>query len=285
MKPKLLFFSLALLVGGCNNSHLFSPSEQENKLDPLDGPSATAIIEMQVTGGFAGVTQQLQIFTNRYTQYIDLSQTSQLASALSNEEYGELVALFVEKDFLHMQPSYLDPNIADAFYYRLTFRYSGTTKQVETDYLSAPSALQNLVDRLREVSDWLSHSLKLELRVSTDTLHHGETLVSSLNAVNQSANPITLQFRDGQTYDFFAAIPATKPAFPPSLVWNWAHDQYFIQVLRSETLKGGETLTYSIEWDGRSNNGELLVGEFWLGARLVSLPGGYTTLRRVVVIP
>lgn len=285
MKHRLLFFLLALLVGGCNNSHLFSPSEQENKLDPFDGPSATAIIEMQVTGGFAGVNQQLQIFTNRYTQYIDLPQTRQLAAALSNEEYSGLIALFVEKDFLHMQPSYLDANVADAFHYRLTFRYSGTTKQVETDYLSAPSALQGLVGRLREVSDWLSHSLKLELQVSDDTLRHGEKLLLTLSATNQSANSLTLKFRNGQIYDFFAATPAKITAFPPSAVWNWAHDQYFIQVLGSGTLQAGETRTYSVEWDGRSNNGELLVSEFWLGGRLVSLPGGYTALHRVVVMP
>jgi hypothetical protein len=48
-------------------------------------------------------------------------------------------------------------------------------------------------------------------------------------------------------------------------------------------LQPGESRTYTAEWDGRNNKGEWLEGEFFLGARLVAQPGGYSAWRKVVV--
>jgi hypothetical protein len=158
---------------------------------------------------------------------------------------------------------------------------------VETDYYGAPPELQALVDRLTGVIDWLqNNSLALEFKTGADTLRHGDKLTLTLIATNRSANPLTLQFRNGQTFDFFAtAQTAVTNAFSSKQVWNWAYDKAFAQVLRSETLQPGESRTYSAEWHGRSNDGDLVAGEFWLGARLVSLPGGYPPMRKVVVTP
>jgi hypothetical protein len=242
---------------------------------------------MYISGGIAGVSQQLQIHTNRYARYVDFHpQSRQVETALSVEAYGRLVALFVEKDFIHMRSTYLDTRLVDAFHYRLVFRYGGAEKEVETDYLSAPQELRILVDELLEVIDTLlNKSLVLEFKTSTDTLRPGEKLALTLIATNLATSELTLRFRDGQTYDFFVTMPVRlSGAFPPPYLWNWAYDKFFIQVIRSETLAAGESRAYSVEWDGRSNTGEMLVGEFLVGARLVSIPGGYASMQRVTLL-
>jgi hypothetical protein len=284
MKLSLLFILSAAFIWSCEHANLFSPTPDEKNQTLVDEPSGQTVIEMQVTGGFAGVNEQLLIDANRFVRLID--QSGQIETALPAEEHSRLVALFIEKDFLHLNSSYVDGRIADAFHFRIVFRYSGSEKEVATDYFTAPAELKTLVDNLRGLVDSLRRqSLTLELKTSAETLRHGETLTLTLTATNRNEAPVTLQ-TGGQKFDFFA-LPGgavTAPTRSSSVMWNWAHDKVFIAIVEAITFQPGESRSYSIEWDGRNNNGGLLEGEFWLGARLVARPGGYSPLRRVMVI-
>lgn len=289
MRSARLFFILliAAFAWGCDHTNIFSSRDDEKTTEPYDGPSGETVIAMYVTGGFAGVNQQLLIDANRYVRYTDAGlQNGQLETILAAEEHTRLIRLFIEKDFFHLQSQYLDAKIADAFYYRIIFRHGGAVKEVATDYFSAPADLQILIDNLRNIVDNLrTNSLMLEFKTSADTLHHGGKLTLTLIATNRSATPLTLRFRSGQVFDFFATLPVvTTNAFPPPFVWNWAHDKVFIAVITTKTWQPGERYTYEVEWDGRNNKGDFVDGEFWLGARLVAIPGGYSPLRRVVVL-
>jgi hypothetical protein len=238
---------------------------------------------MHVTGGFAGVNEQLLIDANRFVRFSD--QSGHLETTLSTEEHSRLVALFIEKDFLHLNSSYVDARIADAYHFRLVFRYSGSDKEVATDYFTAPPELKTLVDNLRGLVESLRRqSLTLEIKTSAETLRHGEKVTLTLTATNRHDAPVTLQ-TGGQKFDFLA-LPGgaiTAPTRASSVIWNWAHDKVFIAIVEGVTFQPGESRTYSVEWDGRNNNGDLLEGEFWLGARFVARPGGYSPLRSVVV--
>jgi len=288
MKNLIRLFFVAALFIGCNDASLFSPNNEEKLDSKLDGPSGQTIIEMQITGGFAGVNQQLLIDANRFVQFIDRrAPGGQIETVLTTEELNRLLKVFVEKDFVHMKPQYFDPNVADAFNYRVIYRYSGANKQVDTDYFGAPAELRVIVDHLLNLTKPLG-GLTLEFKTSADQLRHGEKLTLALTATNRSATPITLQ-TGGQKYDFFAVATAvaglTSRVAAQSLLWNWAYDKAFIAIVIEETLQPGESRTHTAEWDGRSNQGELLEGEFMLGARLVAQPGGYSALRKVVVTP
>jgi len=286
MKNLILFLLLAALFIGCNHASLFSPTADEKLDGKLDGPSGQTIIEMQITGGFAGVNQQLLIDANRFVQFIDRRAPSgSIETVLTTEELNRLLTVFVEKDFVHLKPQYIDPNVADAFNYRLIYRYSGANKQVDTDYFGAPAELRVIVDHLLNLTKPLG-GLALEFKTSAEQLRHGEKLTLTLIATNRSAAPITIQ-TGGQKYDFFAAATSafglTNRVSAPSLLWNWANDKVFIAIVIDETLPPGESRTYTAEWDARSNKGEWLEGEFALGARLVAQPGGYSALRKIVV--
>lgn len=283
MKLSLLLILSAAFVWSCDHANLFSPTPDEKNQTLVDKPSGQTVIEMQVTGGIAGINEQLLIDANRFVRFI--SQSGQIETALSAEEHSRLVALFIEKDFMHLNSSYVDARIADAFQFRLVFRYSGSAKEVATDYFTAPSELKTLVDNLRGLIDDLRRqSLTLEIKTSAETLRHGEKLVLTLTATNRNEAPITLQ-TGGQKFDFFA-LPGgavTAPARSSSVLWNWAYDKVFIAIVETMTFQPGESHTYTVEWDGRNNNGDLLEGEVWLGARFVARPGGYSPLRPVAV--
>jgi hypothetical protein len=283
MKLSLWLVLSAAFIWSCEHANLFSPAQEENNQTLVDGPSGQNVIEMHVTGGFAGVNEQLLIDANRFVRFSD--QSGQIETVLPAEEHGRLVALFVEKDFLHLKSSYVDARIADAFHFRIVFRYSGSEKEVATDYFTAPAELKTLVDNLRGLIEGLRRqALTLEFRTSAETLRHGETLTLTLTVTNRHDSPITVQ-TGGQKFDFFA-LPGgavTAPTRSSSVLWNWAYDKVFIAIVEVMTFQPGESRTFTVEWDGRNNNGDLLEGEFWLGARLVARPGGYSPLRPVVV--
>jgi len=283
MKLSLLLILSAAFVWSCDHANLFSPTPDEKNQLLVDEPSGQTVIEMNVTGGFAGVNEQLLIDANRFIRFSD--QSRHIETTLSTEEHSRLVALFIEKDFMHLNSSYVDARIADAFQFRVIFRYSGSAKEVATDYFTAPSELKTLVDNLRGLIDDLRRqSLTLKIKTSAETLRHGEKLTLALTATNRNDSPVTLQ-TGGQKFDFFV-LPGgavTAPTRSSSVLWNWAHDKAFIAIVEAITFQPDESRTYTVEWDGRNNDGDLLEGEVWLGARLVARPGGYSPLRPVVV--
>lgn len=287
MRKYSFILLIAAVIWSCNHSNLFSPNEDEKIQQNLDGPSGQTVIEMQITGGFAGVNQQFLIDANRFVQFLDhRGKSGEIETVLSTEEFNRLITVFVEQDFLHLQPEYIDPNVADAFWYRINYRYNGASKQVDTDYFGAPAGLRIIVDNLLNLTKPME-GLALEFKTSAAQLRHGEKLTLTLTATNHNTTPLTLRRRDGQQFDFFvtaaAAAFAGNRASAQALQWNWARDKVFAAVVTSETLQPGESRAYSAEWDGRNNQGDLLDGEFVAGARLVAQPGGYAAMQKIVV--
>lgn len=287
MKRYSFILLIAAFFCSCNNTNLFSPNNDEKVQQRLDGPSGQTIIEMQITGGLAGVNQQLLIDANRFVQFNDWRFPSgQIETVLTTEELNRLLKVFVEKDFVHLKPQYIDPNVADAFNYRVIYRYSGANKQVDTDYFGAPAELRVIVEQLLNLTKPLG-GLALEFKTSAEQLKPGEKLTLTLTVTNRNTAPLTLAFSSGQRFDFFVSAPASAAlnnrVARQAQLWNWAYDKGFIAVISDETLAPGASRVYSAEWDGRNNKGELLEGEFALGARLVSQPGGYSDLRKVIV--
>lgn len=62
-----------------------------------------------------------------------------------------------------------------------------------------------------------------------------------LSVTNSTPQPLTLEFRSGQSYDFSVSDGGRE-------VWRWSADMMFTQALRSETLAAGETRTWRESW-------------------------------------
>jgi Intracellular proteinase inhibitor len=83
--------------------------------------------------------------------------------------------------------------------------------------------------------------LFLFLRASKAVYATGEPLDFTLELVNRSSRPVTLQFRDAQRYDVLIENAQGQE------VWRWATGQMFAQMLGQETLPPeGGTLTYHV---------------------------------------
>jgi hypothetical protein len=83
--------------------------------------------------------------------------------------------------------------------------------------------------------------LSLFLRASKAVYATGEPLDLTLEVVNRSPRPVTLQFRTAQRYDVLIRNAQGQE------VWRWATGQMFAQMLGEETLppEGGK-LTYDV---------------------------------------
>lgn len=63
----------------------------------------------------------------------------------------------------------------------------------------------------------------------------------TLQVTNASAQPVTLHFSSGQSYDFTVSDGG-------SVVWRWSEDHMFTQALRGEPLAPGQTRSWSETW-------------------------------------
>ncbi|MDZ7268602.1 MAG: BsuPI-related putative proteinase inhibitor [candidate division KSB1 bacterium] len=284
----LLLAALALL--SCKRANLFEANDNQNA-EAVPRAEGEATIALHLTGGFAGVQQQLFIYANGHIRHVDVQNgQSEITGRLDPEQYGELIALFLQSDFLHLGDRYLQNDAADAFVYEILFNYAGHRKRIVTDNLAAPAGLQAIIARLSELlRELAANALTLELAMDRTELRHGESVRLTLTASNQTSHPLRLQ-TGGQKYDFFAypvaALNPVSPSWPQRAapVWNWAADKAFIALVEEVVLAPGEKLQYRTVWEGRANSGALLEGTYYVGARLTALPGGTTALHELKIV-
>ena len=86
-----------------------------------------------------------------------------------------------------------------------------------------------------------------------------DSAVFALQVTNTASAPLTLEFGSGQSYDF-VVLRGTQE------VWRWSADRMFTQALRSETLPGGATNTYTATWAPLPGSG----GEYTVRATLMA---------------
>lgn len=94
----------------------------------------------------------------------------------------------------------------------------------------------------------------LILKADKGTYAEGEPIALTLQVANQSPQPVTLQFRTAQRYDFVVQEPQGRE------VWRWPAGRMFAQVLGEETLPSGrDQLTYRITVRERFPSGHYTV--------------------------
>lgn len=287
-------FTAGILLFGCEQPRIFAPQDDgtTNYRGGRNLSDQEVLISLQITGGFAGVNQRLTIFTDGLAFFEDYRPANvRFLNYLTLAEFSQLQALFQDNDFVHLDARYLDANAMDVLYYNITYRQNEASHQVATDYLSAPAGLREIIDSLNKIIQKLQfETLRLTLVTSADSLRHDELLTLKFSVTNVSGAPLTLYFADAQVFDFFA-FKSTEDisqwislgAGAATEFWNWAHDKVFSAVLQTQTIYANETREYEIQWDGRDNTGAPLHGEYWVGAALLSTPGGSTPLVQVFV--
>ena len=91
-------------------------------------------------------------------------------------------------------------------------------------------------------------------------------------ATNTSDRLLPFRFGSGKTYDFVITDAATGKE-----VWRWSHDQFFTQVLRSDSIRANDKWRFDAVWDHRDNDGKRVApGPYRLVGIITSLPEVHT---------
>ncbi|NIR47315.1 hypothetical protein GWO43_02420 [candidate division KSB1 bacterium] len=275
---QILLLNFALTLCACDMpSILDDGSQQESR-----SQEAPILLSVEITGGIAGVNQQLRVDIQGKAVFNDQSiQRKSWTNQLSDSELDSLVNLFLINDYFQLEDRYFDPQVADAFHYAISFTHDEKTKVVQTDNFGAPENLKRIVEGIHALIDEVRNTgLELRLELSGDELLLGDTVDLTLFVTNSRTTPVTLHFSSGQSFDFYARVASADRG---AIVWNWAHDKAFIQVLRNVDLEAAETRSYQVTWDGRDNRGRFITGEVFAGAELVSVPGGSPAEKRLTI--
>jgi hypothetical protein len=73
----------------------------------------------------------------------------------------------------------------------------------------------------------------------------GEAIQFNLDVLNQSTQPVTLQFPDAQIYDFYV-IDANSS----QVRWQWSQDMTFTQTSTSLYFTANTSKSFSVTWNG-----------------------------------
>jgi hypothetical protein len=85
--------------------------------------------------------------------------------------------------------------------------------------------------------------LKDAAGIAKNAFQAGEPITFELSVRNRTTQPVELDFRSGQQYDFFAFDSGTTP-----LVWLWSAAALFTQAESTLTFAAGETKVFSATW-------------------------------------
>lgn len=262
---------LLLSLAGCDFPSILSGDET----GPIRNESGENILVVKITGGIAGINDRLEVSTSGRAIFVSSFQSGATWKIqLSPDELNSLTNLMIDNHFFELDSHYVDPQVADAFFYDITFSHKNQTKTVFTDHFGAPDNLKRIVEGLNALKTRITESAPaLELLLSHSEIHSGDDVEMTLVVTNTRETSISLEFSSGQIFDFLATrIDATSN--DSTLVWNWAHDKMFTQAIWKMTLAPGETKSFEIVWNGTDNSGNVVSGKFIIGAILVSIPGG-----------
>lgn len=282
MKQILITISLifGLMMSGCDIPSVLSGGSPEKDASKPNSPGR--VITAEITGGFSGVREELTAYQDGRVVFTSKDKPGwQRVISLSPSELDGLIQLFLDNRFFQLEGTFVDGQVADAFFYSITFDYDNRSNTVVTDAFGAPANLRAVVDALVALRERIvQNGLELSLRLSSDTISSGESVALTLTAANTGEEPIDLLFRSGQQFDFLVFDLGGQKQTP---VWNWAHDKVFTQNIWMMTLAPGASETFQASWDGRDNDGRTVTGQFLVQGELVSTPGGRTEQQPITI--
>lgn len=286
-----VLLSLTLLLPlSCQRSNIFDAKPEAPIRHPIFGSSGEAVIALEVMNRQQTVERALTIESNGFVRYLDARFfEGQATSALSAQEYGNWLAMFLEKDFLHLAERYENAAAMNNTRYRLLFKHGGFEKNMLTDSVSAPASVREILTRCAQyMANMRENALQLLLTASRDTLAPGEEVQFKLAVTNPHARPVQL-LKGEHFVEFFLLAPAqleqqgrNAGELAPR-VWQESAGSTQIHPTQSLEFAAGTRLEFETDWNGRSSAGVLLHGTYLLAARLATIPGGITAWRQIHV--
>ena len=98
-------------------------------------------------------------------------------------------------------------------------------------------------------------------------LEYGKPVRFVLELINSTNTRVEFTFSSGKQYDFEVRDVNNQ------LVWNWAHDQVFIQARTTITLDAGGKIKFTPLWDQKDNKGEQVEPGQYSVTGMIAVPG------------
>lgn len=262
-----------LLVTACEKVNIFEPDSSDDTNE--NAQNDFEILSVNVTGGFAGVYQELHLYADGRAELVTTFEKQQKRMELQPEEVAAVVHTFEKNHFFDLNPNYQSTEVMDAFFYQISYSDGTRAKTVTTNGFDIPENLQAILEFLHGLIEKLSRSgLELYLTADKDSLNPGDKVKMTFQVRNSTSEPLALDFTSSKVFELVA-----YDQFPPGAgapVWSNNHDMAFLPVLNRTTLEPGARQDYIVEWDGTGNDGKRLKGLVYLVAELLSTPGGRT---------
>jgi len=272
--PTILLFILFFVA--CDFPSPFSAGDQQEDTRQEVLEPGTIFLNVDITGGFAGVQQNLHVDESGNAFFKDsLRPGASWEILLTPAQLEDIKKLMTDNDFFGLDNSYINTQTADAFIYAIAYHENDQSKTVHTDGISVPENLARILHGILElVSTVTGYGLQFDLRLSQSQINPNQSVDMTLLVTNVSDQPVRLGFASGQVFDFLAVKEPVVGDGPEFVVWNWAHGRAFTLQIWTLDIQPGEEKSYQVTWDGRDNNGDALTGRFAIRAVLVSIPGG-----------
>lgn len=287
-KNLMLMLSLPFMLAACSFPSIFSdapanpPVPQNN-----DRNVAAKTLDVQITGGFAGVNWQLSVTEDGYAIYSDKHPSGlRWELQLSDDAFSQLKQMMSDNGIFDLENEYVSTDVADAFLYEITYRDAGNFKSVTTNNFDVPDDLSAIVAGIhRLISDIQGRVPGVGLKLRTSEVPAGDSIVMTITVQNASDMQMTLKFSSGQIFDIeVESVSVEGSGDTDSLVWYWANDMAFTLALWQMDLAVGESVSYEISWDGTDSDGTQLNGDFAISGILVSTPGGRSPAQSIKII-
>jgi hypothetical protein len=195
----------------------------------------------------------------------------------ADEDIERLHQLFREARFFDLEDRYLAERPRDGLFIDLHYRFGDRQKHVLAEEEVAPDRLMRLTGRLRDLIRQILEDFPdrppIVGVIAVEPVFGEQSLPRNLSLTlkNRTEREQILHFPDSQMFDLMVYAPcdplddgsntdpreeSLAPSSPPvRLIWNWAHDQDFIQIPSRLVLEPHGEHTFEVRWFCETNLG------------------------------
>jgi hypothetical protein len=285
-EPAIQRFTLALLAAAlvltaCGSDAVYSP-EDKLLVDPaaVNGADERRLLVVEIRGGSPDVHQILKVDHDgcaeladnlrpglRRVGFIELSRIDSLRLLLTADDSSDI-------DFGSEATGGTGHGDETATVYTLFFDGDTSTRSLRSDTFKLTDDSREAITGIDALFEQVVRNTPtVELVLSATSVTAGTAVKMKLLIRNDRQKTLRVNFDTGQLFEF-SVWSESDPGVPGDELWRWGRQHLFNQIQTDGELAPGESLSYTVSWDGRDSSGSRRLGPFIVRAEFAGRPGG-----------
>ncbi len=279
MKRFLTIFLLSCILA-CHRANVFEPEKGTGTGKTWNNTGSDTVIAADIYFPGSG-EKKLYVKANGKAVIKNFGAFYEKRTVLTDKEIEQIIQTFNGNDYQAVDSPPVRNTEGIGPKYNIYFsdgRYENTASflpELSSDKNPFIAEIERVSERI------LNDGFSLELLLSDTLISKSKALSITLVVKNTNTDPIDFLFMSEITHD--VVITDQFPNTSERIIWNLAQNQKNSPAVNYRTLAGGSSTTVSVVWDGKSNNGRKVTGDFYIYARVPSWPGG-TTLPIIISV-